>query len=84
MNRDVLKGQWRELRGRVKQTWGKLTDDDLTQIEGNFDRLIGVLQQRYGFARADAERSVNQFLERIGMKDKPEAAGSPTSRAPGN
>jgi uncharacterized protein YjbJ (UPF0337 family) len=56
MNADQLRGEWNQLKGAVKQQWGKLTDDDLARIEGDVDRLIGKIQERYGVAREDAER----------------------------
>ncbi len=59
MNRDTLKGQWMQIKGKVKQQWGKLTDDDLTQIEGNSEMLIGKLQERYGYSREQAEREID-------------------------
>jgi uncharacterized protein YjbJ (UPF0337 family) len=46
MNEDVLKGKWKELKGGVKEKWGKLTDDDLTQVEGNKEKLLGLLKQK--------------------------------------
>jgi len=55
MNNDVMEGKWKQLRGRVKETWGKLTDDDLDKIEGRWDRLAGTLQEKYGYARDRAE-----------------------------
>ncbi|MFP3853235.1 MAG: CsbD family protein [Anaerolineales bacterium] len=65
MNKDVLKGNWKQLKGEVKKQWGKLTDDDLAKIEGNFDELVGTVQERYGYERAQAEREVEDYLERI-------------------
>ena len=62
MNRDILKGKWQELQGKVKSRWGELTDDDLTQISGKRDELIGRVRQRYGIARDAAEREVDEFL----------------------
>src|SRR5690554_4864326 len=58
MNSDILKGNWKELKGNVKQQWGKLTDDDLDQIDGRREELIGRVQQRYGHTRQAAEREV--------------------------
>jgi len=65
MNRDVLSGSWRDVRGRVKERWGKLTDDDLAKVEGRFDRLVGAVQKRYGFAREEAERQIEVFLDDV-------------------
>jgi uncharacterized protein YjbJ (UPF0337 family) len=65
MNRDTLKGQWTQFKGDVKIQWGKLTDDDLSQINGNVDKLIGAVQERYGYARERAESEVNQMVDRL-------------------
>lgn len=62
MNRDTFKGQWKQLKGEVKRRWGMLTDDELDQIEGNFDKLVGRIQERYGYQRDQAERELNEFL----------------------
>lgn len=62
MNRDILSGQWKNLRGQAKEQWGKLTDDDLDQIDGKFDQLVGSIQKRYGIAREEAEEQVDHFL----------------------
>jgi uncharacterized protein YjbJ (UPF0337 family) len=62
MNWDVLKGQWKQMTGKVKAKWGKLTDDDLTTIGGQKDQFIGKLQERYGFKKDQAEKEVNDFL----------------------
>ena len=61
MNSDVLKGKWTEMKGKVKEQWGKLTDDDLDKIEGRSEQMIGLLQQRYGYAREKAEEEYNRF-----------------------
>jgi uncharacterized protein YjbJ (UPF0337 family) len=61
MNWDQMKGQWKQFKGRAKQQWGELTDDDLTRIEGNRDELIGRLQERYGYAREQAEREADAW-----------------------
>ena len=64
MNSDVFKGKWHQLKGEVKSQWGKLTDDDLDRVEGDAEKLIGRVQERYGYARHDAQREVNDFIER--------------------
>jgi uncharacterized protein YjbJ (UPF0337 family) len=69
MNNDQVAGAWREVRGKVKAQWGKLTDDDLKQLEGNVQQLAGKLQQRYGLARAEAERQVQDFRREINWND---------------
>jgi uncharacterized protein YjbJ (UPF0337 family) len=61
MNNDRVAGTWHEIKGKVKEKWGKLTDDDLTQLEGHGEQLAGKLQQRYGLARDEAERQAKEF-----------------------
>jgi uncharacterized protein YjbJ (UPF0337 family) len=63
MNRDVLQGKWREMRGKVKEQWGKLTDDDLDTIDGKREPLLGLLQQRYGYPREKAEEEYKRFAD---------------------
>jgi uncharacterized protein YjbJ (UPF0337 family) len=64
MNEDVLKGKWKEIKGGVKEKWGKLTDDDLTRVEGNKEKLLGLLQQKYGYAKDKAEQEYKDFIGR--------------------
>ena len=64
MNSDVLKGKWLQMKGEILRQWGKLTNDDLDQIEGNAEKMVGKLQERYGYAREEAEREVDGFLRR--------------------
>ena len=54
-------GTWEQLKGRVKQQWGKLTDQDLEQLQGHAEQLTGKIQQRYGLAKEEAERQVQEF-----------------------
>ncbi len=61
MNWDQIKGNWTQLSGKVKEKWGKLTDDDLTIAAGQRDQLLGLLQKRYGYAKEKAEEELNQF-----------------------
>jgi uncharacterized protein YjbJ (UPF0337 family) len=62
MNEDTLKGQWTQLKGRVREQWGKLTDDDLDRIEGRSEQLVGKIQERYGIARDEAQRQLDQWV----------------------
>jgi uncharacterized protein YjbJ (UPF0337 family) len=64
MNEDVLKGKWHQLKGEVKSQWGKLTDDDLNRAEGDAEKLIGRVQERYGYQRDEAKKEVDEFLRR--------------------
>jgi len=65
MNRNQLEGTWKEIRGRVREQWGRLTDDDLDVIDGKFDQLVGTVQNRYGIAKEEAERSVREWWHRL-------------------
>jgi uncharacterized protein YjbJ (UPF0337 family) len=56
MNEEILKGNWNEIKGKLKQKWADLTDDELLKIEGNSDELYGILQKRYGYAKDEADK----------------------------
>ena len=62
MNSDVLSGMWKQLRGQAKETWGKLTDDELDEIDGKRDKLVGKLQEKYGWTRMEAEAELDRFM----------------------
>ena len=62
MNKDILQGQWKQIRGEVKAWWGKLTDNDLDRVAGKFDVLVGILQEKYGYTR---EHAANEVEERV-------------------
>ncbi len=66
MNRDTLKGQWMQLKGKVRQQWGKLTDDEIDQMQGNAEMLIGKLQERYGYERAKSGAGDRALAQRRG------------------
>ena len=63
MNEDRIRGNWKQFKGKVKERWGKLTDDDLDVIDGRMQQLIGKLQERYGIAREEAEQQCRRFWE---------------------
>ena len=63
MNSDIFEGKWKQMRGQVKIWWGKLTDDDLDTVEGNFDKLIGLLQMKYGYTRQQAEEEIEKRIK---------------------
>jgi len=65
MNWDQIKGEWREAKGKLRSKWGKLTDDDLEQIAGKKDILVGRLQQRYGWKKDQAEESIDDYLKTL-------------------
>ncbi len=61
MNKDEISGSWKQLKGKAKEQWGKLTDDDMTVIEGKRDQLVGKIQERYGYAKDQAEKEVSDW-----------------------
>lgn len=61
MNNDRIKGNWKQLTGKIKAKWGELTDDDLQEAEGNRDYLVGKVQERYGIAKDAAQDQVDEF-----------------------
>jgi uncharacterized protein YjbJ (UPF0337 family) len=61
MKTDTLKGKWKQVKGQAKERWGKLTDDELDQMEGRTDQLAGKIQEKYGVARDEAEKQVSEF-----------------------
>jgi len=64
MNRDQLKGIWHQVKGEAKVQWSKLTDDDIARIDGEQEKLVGVIQQRYGYGKERAAEEVDNFLNR--------------------
>jgi uncharacterized protein YjbJ (UPF0337 family) len=77
MNWDQVEGKWKQMRGSMKQKWGKLTDDDLDYIAGSRDKFIGRLQERYGVNKEEAQKQADQWL-----KTHPESAPA-TSKSGG-
>ena len=65
MNSDTIAGNWKQLTGKVKEQWGKLTDDDMTVIEGKRDQLVGRVQERYGIAKDKAEEQVAAWERKL-------------------
>jgi len=66
MNTNRLEGQWQQLKGEIRSRWGKLTDDDLERISGNKDKLIGVVQEKYGYVWDEARDMVDRYLDESG------------------
>ena len=65
MNKDIFEGKWKEMRGQLKEWWGKLTDDELEQANGNAEQIVGLLQQKYGYTREQAEKEFNRRLAEV-------------------
>lgn len=64
MNWDIIKGNWKQLTGAAKSQWGELTDDDIQQAAGEREKLVGKVQERYGIAKDEAERQVDEFASK--------------------
>ena len=73
INADIVKGRWEEIKGKIKQTWAKITDDDILKMKGSYEELHGVLQQKYGYEKDHASKEIHEFLDKKGFKD---AAGN--------
>jgi uncharacterized protein YjbJ (UPF0337 family) len=63
MNADQLKGKWKQAKGSIKERWGKLTDDDFNVINGQHDQLVGRIQERYGIAKEEAQKQVDDWMK---------------------
>lgn len=63
LNEDIFEGKWNQLKGKIKQQWGDLTDDDLDRISGKRDEIVGLVQERYGWDRARAESEFDRFMQ---------------------
>jgi uncharacterized protein YjbJ (UPF0337 family) len=65
MNWDQIEGKWKEVKGKARTSWGELTDDELDQVGGKKDELIGKIQKRYGLEREEAERQVDDWASKL-------------------
>jgi uncharacterized protein YjbJ (UPF0337 family) len=72
MNKDQFEGSWKQVKGRLKEFWGDLTDDEIDKMSGSYDRFVGTIQEKYGKSKEEARDSVNQFLKKIGNDGKVE------------
>ncbi|MBB3993305.1 uncharacterized protein YjbJ (UPF0337 family) [Sulfitobacter undariae] len=66
MNWDTVKGNWKQMTGKVKEEWGDLTDNEITEAEGDRDQLVGKIQAKYGIAKEEAEKQVDNFAAKVG------------------
>jgi uncharacterized protein YjbJ (UPF0337 family) len=64
MNWDRVQGNWKQMKGEARRQWGKLTDDELDQVEGDRQKLAGKIQERYGIAKDEAERQIDEWASR--------------------
>ncbi|MCC9621530.1 CsbD family protein [Thalassospira sp. MA62] len=65
MNWDQIEGRWKQLRGDIKTQWGRLTDDDIDAVEGQRDKLVGLIQEAYGVEREEADRQVRDYFDKL-------------------
>ncbi len=78
MNWDQVEGKWKQMTGKVKEKWGKLTDNELTTIAGKRDQLAGILQKRYGYAKEQAEKEIDEFTQGLKQEFKMTKKTRPT------
>ena len=74
MNWDQVAGKWKQFKGSARQHWGKLTDDDLDQIAGNREKFVGIVQERYGIAREEAQKRTDEWLATLRETQQPASA----------
>jgi uncharacterized protein YjbJ (UPF0337 family) len=70
MNQDIIKGHWHEIKGKLKEQWGKLTDDEITQMKGSYEELEGILQKTYGYEKDRTKKEIQAFLDKNNWKDR--------------
>ena len=70
MNKDILEGKWKQMRGNAKTWWGKLTDDDLDRAAGKYDVLAGLLQEKYGYTRQRADEEIDKHMKEFEASQK--------------
>ncbi len=70
MNKDQIAGEWKSIKGKIKEKWGKLTDDEITQINGKREQLVGKLQSKYGYAKEKAEQEIKDFENQLVTADR--------------
>jgi len=70
MNTDIIQGNWTEIKGKLRQQWGKLTDDDVSTMKGTYEELEGKLQATYGYQKDQAKKEIDVFISKNGLKNK--------------
>lgn len=70
MNKEIFKGNWNIVKGKLKQQWGKLTDDDIAKINGSYDELVGYIEKRYGMKKEQVEKQIETFMMKAGIKEQ--------------
>lgn len=70
MDKDIIKGKWHEVKGKLKQQWGKFTDNDISQMNGSYEELEGKLQKLYGYQKDEAKKQIDLFLNKFHFTEK--------------
>jgi uncharacterized protein YjbJ (UPF0337 family) len=68
MNKEIIRGHWQEIRGKVKEQWSKVTDNDVLQLKGSYEELQGLLQKKYGYQKDQAEKEIQKFCDKHGWR----------------
>lgn len=71
MNQDILKGKWNQIKGSIRSKWGELTNDDVDRVQGDTEKFIGILQEKYGYGREKAESELQEFLGGSTLQEGP-------------
>jgi len=79
MNWDQMQGKWKQMKGSVRQEWGSLTDNDLEVIAGSRDKLVGALQERYGFVKEEAQKRADDFVKKLNEQPAHSQTPHPTA-----
>ena len=69
MNDDIIKGHWKELKGKIKKQWGNFTDDDVAQMKGSYEELEGKIQKKYGYDKDRVTKEIKSFIDSSGFSD---------------
>lgn len=67
MNKDIIKGNWKVIKGQLKQRWASITDDDILKMEGTEEELAGTLERRYGYGKDQAKKEIKNFIDQNGL-----------------
>jgi uncharacterized protein YjbJ (UPF0337 family) len=70
MNKDIIKGKWKEVKGQLRQQWGKFTDDDVEKMKGSYEELHGLLRKRYGYEKDETDKKIEEFVKKNKWEDK--------------
>jgi uncharacterized protein YjbJ (UPF0337 family) len=65
MNSDIVEGKWKQMKGSIQTKWGKITDDEFEQIKGNRERLVGIVQEKYGYEKDRVRKDVDDYLDSL-------------------